>query len=114
MAKHSGINPFYVLLVIVGTAFCVTTFAYGVMAFRAAHGNEASHSVDEVHPLLKFVDRNGFSLMVVELGLLGLFTVAAIATDQFWSARRAATRPAAAGPAAPSATEAAADKEIRA
>ena len=35
MARKKPINPFYVVLVIVGTAFAITASAYGVTAMRA-------------------------------------------------------------------------------
>jgi hypothetical protein len=89
MPRKSAVNPFYVLLVIVGSAFCVTAFAYGVMTFRAAHGTAASRSADREHSLLTWIDRHGLMLLASELGLLGLFTFAAIGTDRYWSTRPA-------------------------
>jgi hypothetical protein len=69
------VNPFYVLLVLAGIAFTVTACAYGVMAFRAVR------TADPPTGLPAFLDRHGGMLMVAELAVLAVATLAAIALD---------------------------------
>jgi predicted PurR-regulated permease PerM len=86
--SRKSANPFYVLLVLVGITFVVTATAFCVMTSRAlAAGGVASAE----HPLMAWMDKHGMTAMLVELALLGVFTIGAIGTDQFWQ-RRAATR----------------------
>jgi len=76
MAKpKEPINPFYALVVILGLAFAVTTFAYGTMAYRAVAKKE------EGPGLMNMVDRYGVQTMCVELGLLGVATFGAMWLD---------------------------------
>ncbi len=83
MPKPKTANPFYILLVVVGVAFAVTACAYGVMAFAAMKGApDAANS-----GLFQFLDQHGVLVMGAELGLLGLFTFAAMSTDEFWRKR---------------------------
>ena len=39
--------------------------------------------------LIGFMDRNGMMLLGIEVGLLGLFTIGAIGTDDYWRRRLA-------------------------
>lgn len=80
-------NPFYIALVIVGIAFCVTAFAYGVMALRAIRVGPAAREQNP-QPLLVFLEEHGDVLMAGELAFLILFTVAALGTDSFWNRAR--------------------------
>ena len=76
MAKpNESINPFYMLVVVVGVAFAVTTFAYGTMTYRAVAQKE------ETPGLMTLVDRYGVATMGVELGLLGAATFGAMWLD---------------------------------
>ena len=77
-------NPFYVLVVLVGVAFCLTAFAYGVMTVRGLHGVTGSETSPAGKALMEWMDTRGFSLMMIEIGLLGVLTFAAIATDEYW------------------------------
>lgn len=93
--KIKAFNPFYALLVLLGVTFCLTASAYGVMAFRAIQPGDVAASSPPGRGLLEFMDREGPRLMAAQLVLLGLSTVGAIATDQFWTRhaqRRAARR----------------------
>ena len=77
MAKRKqGINPFYVLLVIVGTAFVVTAFAYGLMAFNTVHPisatSDSSVIQDPNHPLWQMLRRHGNRLLLWEVALLSV------------------------------------------
>ena len=103
--KKKGFNPFYVLLVIVGTAFCLTACAYGLMAMRALRP-ERSHDAHAVagssgaadansaarpgpHQLLAYMVRNGEKLLLIELAVLTVATFAAMGTDSYWIRRAA-------------------------
>ena len=76
------INPFFTLLVVVGLAFAMTACAYTVMSFQSLD----PHAADQpgVPQLMK---QHGLMIMLVELGLLAVLTVAAIATDDYWVRR---------------------------
>ena len=76
-------NPFYVLLVIVGVAFVVSACAYGVMAYREVTLQPAAND-DSASGLLRFMDRHGMKVLGGEVVMLGLLTVAAIGTDEYW------------------------------
>ena len=97
MAKgKQPVNPFYVLLVVVGVVFFVTACAYGMMAFRAIQpGGEAAGSDSG---LLAFLNRYGMPLLLGEVALLAVVCFAAMATDQYWTRRANASKPAADGP----------------
>ena len=79
MPRKKPNNPFYVLLLIVGAAFAITTCAYFVMAWHGREGNTFDE-VDSGSALLVFMDKHGFNLMVGELIVLAILTFAAIAT----------------------------------
>lgn len=56
------------------------------MTLRAARAPQAVLLEEEqgnVHPLMVLMDRHGMKLLMGELALLGVFTFAAIGTDQF-------------------------------
>ena len=105
MGFKKGFNPFYVLLVIVGTAFCLTACAYGLMAMRALRP-ERSHDARATagstgaadansaarpgpHQLLAYMERNGEKLLLIELAVLTVATFAAMGTDSYWIRRAA-------------------------
>jgi hypothetical protein len=87
-------NPFYVLVVVAGTAFALTASGYFVMSYRAiqgpaqggesASGGRLSESASG-GPLMAFIDMHGLQLMVGELGLLAVATIGAIGTDHWWN-----------------------------
>ena len=83
-------NPFYLLLVVAGVMFFVTAFAYGVMAVRQLHDSPAVASTDSDRTFVEIMDRHGPGVMVAELIVLSMATVAAIATDGYWSRTAAA------------------------
>jgi hypothetical protein len=81
-------NPFYALLIVVGVAFVVTAAAYGVMAVRESRSAAiAPGEVVAAHPLMTWMRENGNKALLIELGLLGLGTFGAIATDDYWQRR---------------------------
>jgi membrane protein required for beta-lactamase induction len=87
--KAGGVNPFYVLLVLVGVAFTLTACAYGVMAFKVVRTKERAADQPAGAALLTYLDENGAKLMGIELALLGLCSAAAMATDRYWIRREA-------------------------
>jgi hypothetical protein len=88
MARKKPVNPFYVLLVVVGAAFAVTACAYGVTAMRALRPSRtAADAPPQSSSLTEFMDEHGEQLLVGELLLLAVATVGAISTDGYWMRR---------------------------
>jgi len=81
-------NPFFFLLVLVGILFVVTAFAYGYMAFQSLHASPAEIALNANHPLWVWLNVHGTTAILVELALLGLFTVAAMGTDRYWDVQQ--------------------------
>jgi hypothetical protein len=75
-------NPFYVLLMIVGTAFALTACGFTVMAVRMSRQLPPG-------PGDEFFDAYGMWLMLAQLALLAVLTFAAIGTDDYWTRRAA-------------------------
>ena len=84
------INPFYLLLVVLGIVFFITACAYGTMAYRAISPDKAEPSS---HELMAFLDRNGMQLMGLELALLAACTFGAMWLDQFRARRQKPASP---------------------
>jgi hypothetical protein len=82
MPQTKSVNPFYPPLVVVGVVFALTACAYGVMTVRGLDPHQAGEG-----GLVGFMDEYGLLLMVAELCLLGVLTVAAIGTDEYWTRR---------------------------
>ncbi len=81
-------NPFYVALVVIGVSFGLTALAYCVMSTIALHRPEAALEANQgTTSWIVMIDRHGFSLMKLELVALAITTVAAIATDHWWTTR---------------------------
>ena len=91
MPAKKGFNPFYVLLIPAGLVFAVTAFAYGYMAFQAVNAIRAEAGAHAGHPLFQWLRAHGDAALLIELALLAILTVAAIATDKIWD-RAAAAR----------------------
>ena len=92
--KRKPINPFYPLLVLVGVAFCVTACAYGVMTVKGLQPDAAQQAASiSGNQFMTWLDDNGFKLMMIQLGVLAVATVAAIVTDEFWERRQAHDKP---------------------
>jgi hypothetical protein len=82
MPQRKPRNPFYVALIPVGVIFALTACSYMVMTYRGLD----PHSANEVG-LPGLMNHYGLTIMGVELALLGILTIAAIATDDFWTRR---------------------------
>ena len=73
-------NWFYGGVLFFGTAFTITAFPYGWMAFLGSHAKRAA--MLERSGLMQFLDQHGTLLLIVELALLALATVGALAFDE--------------------------------
>jgi hypothetical protein len=82
MPAVKATNPFYALLIVVGVAFAISACAYGVMTVRGLDPQRA-----EEGGLVGMMDQYGLTILVVELVLLGLLTLLAIGTDDYWTRR---------------------------
>jgi hypothetical protein len=82
-------NPFYALLIVAGIAFAMTAMLFGVMTLResrAAYATESAPAPAE-HPLMTWMHHHGDRALMIELALLAVGTVGAIATDSYWQSR---------------------------
>lgn len=92
MARKKPVNPFYVLLVLVGAAFAVTACAYGITAMRELRPmRAAAEAPPQSTSLTDFMAKHGEALLVGELLLLAVTVVGAISTDGYWMRRGQAT-----------------------
>ena len=80
MPRAKPVNPFYAVLIVAGVTFALTATMYGVMAVRSQDARTA-----EPTGVMAFMSQHGLILMVVELVVLGLLTLAAIGTDDYWT-----------------------------
>jgi multisubunit Na+/H+ antiporter MnhB subunit len=80
MAKFKqSSNPFYAVLVLLGVTFAVTACAYALMTYRALDVR-----LDSAHEngLMRMLANHGAVIMGVEVLLLSVATLGAIALDQ--------------------------------
>ena len=93
MPNKKPINPFYVVLVVTGIAFCITAASYMLLILRSEHlAPRQATSPESENRLLTVVDRYGNWLFLGEIVILGVATVGAISTDQYWMRRALARR----------------------
>jgi len=78
-------NPFYALLIPAGLAFCLTGFAYGMMAFQEVNAGRAAIEQTADHPLFLWLQAHGSTAILIELAILAVLTVGAIGTDSWWT-----------------------------
>ncbi|MGY8770723.1 MAG: hypothetical protein ACKVH8_20120, partial [Pirellulales bacterium] len=89
-------NPFFALLLVVGVAFVVSSCAYGVMTIKFMNPGGPVEQAQVQISFLEFLNRHGFTVLMIELALLTVCTVGAIITDDFWkdrSERKLKSRP---------------------
>lgn len=84
MPANKPFNPFYILLIPTGLVFVVTAFAYGYMAFQAVNAVRAEAGRHLGHPLFQWLRAYGNTALLIELAVLAVLTVGAIATDRWW------------------------------
>ena len=82
MLNKNTFNPFYAGLVVVGILFAITACAYGVMMVRLLDPRMADEG-----GLVGWMNRYGLSLLVGELIALAALTMAAIASDDYFTRR---------------------------
>jgi hypothetical protein len=75
-------NPFYVAALPAGVLFAVTACAFVVMTMQGADPQRGEET-----GLIRLMARHGMLIMLVELAVLGVLTIAAIASDDFWTRR---------------------------
>jgi hypothetical protein len=80
-------NPFYALLLLAGVAFVVTAAAYCVMAYRDREPPKVGEPPLPAHPLMVWMNENGEAALLAELAVLGIGTIGAIGTDDYWQRR---------------------------
>jgi hypothetical protein len=83
MSDKKPVNPFYVLLVILGIIFGITACAYGVMTVKMSTVEGIAMASDV--PVMKFLNDHGLTVLLVELALLGVACFAAMGTDSYWA-----------------------------
>lgn len=86
MPQKKPVNPFYVLLVIVGVIFGLTACAYGVMTVKMSTAAGIAQSAGS--PVVQFLSDHGLTLLLVEIAVLAVTTFAAIGTDSYWTKDR--------------------------
>jgi hypothetical protein len=80
-------NPFYILLLLAGIAFGVSSCAYGVMTVTMLDREEGYKVRESKEGLIYWMDQYGFQLLMTELVILGVATFSAIGTDDYWRKR---------------------------
>ena len=81
--RKQPINPFYLLCVLLGVAFTITACGYGIVMLRINNRMSSANDAGQVHPLIDLLDRHGMAILTVEVGLLAVVSMAAIALDHF-------------------------------
>lgn len=79
MKNRKPINPFYVAALPVGVLLVITACAYAVMTVQGLDPQR-----QESAGLTALLAKHGTLIFVAELAVLGVFTLAAIATDDYW------------------------------
>ena len=83
-------NPFYVILLIVSTVFTVTALAYLIgpsIEQRALDHPGADRPGPGSLALTAWLDRNGPAVLGVEIGLMFVSGILAMATDRWFPAK---------------------------
>lgn len=82
MAQKKPLNPFYVALLPVGVVFALTACAFVVMMVQRSGAQQPGTTM-----LVGLMARHGITVMICELVLLAVLTIAAIGSDDFWVRR---------------------------
>jgi hypothetical protein len=83
-------NPFYTLLLLAAVLFCITACSYCVMILKRS-AEATFQEAGEAGGLVGFLDTYGAYALSALVLTLAVFTVAAMATDDYWT-RRATPR----------------------
>lgn len=88
-------NPFYVLLMVVSTAFVVTALAYyiGPEVVRRAALEAGPGERPRLPALVSWLDRRAPTILAVEFGGMLVLGLLAMATDHWFGPSRAAPPP---------------------
>jgi hypothetical protein len=83
-------NPFYPVVVLAGVAFCISSFAYGLMSVRRMRETRelvpvVVQSTASERSFMNSLDKYGLWLMSGELTVLAIASLAAMGTDRYWS-----------------------------
>lgn len=81
-------NPFYALLIPAGMAFSITACAYGYMAFVQVNSLRSEATRHAGSSMFRLLNAHGTMILLAELAVLAVLTVAAIATDDWWTRPR--------------------------
>jgi hypothetical protein len=87
-------NPFYVILLVVSTVFTVTALAYLIgpsIEQRALDHPGAGRPGPGSLALTAWLDRNGPAVLAVEIGLMFVSGLLAMATDRWFPAKAEAS-----------------------
>lgn len=79
MRNRKPINPFYVAALPVGVLLVITACAYAVMTVQGLDPQR-----QEAAGLIDLLAKHGTLIFVGELSVLGMLTLAAIVTDDYW------------------------------
>ncbi|MAT70174.1 MAG: hypothetical protein CMJ58_11710 [Planctomycetaceae bacterium] len=82
-AQKKRRNPFYALLVPVGLLFSITACAYGYMAFVEVNSLRSEADRFAGSSLFRLLNQHGTTALLIELAVLAVLTVAAIATEEW-------------------------------
>jgi hypothetical protein len=86
-ARRKTFNPFYPLVVLVGVAFTVTACAYGWMVYISRQHDPQAIAAAQDSKMLPWLREHGETLLMGEVVGLVVVSVAAMATDRYWSGR---------------------------
>jgi hypothetical protein len=82
MTAKKPTNPFYVATLPIGVLFAVTACAFVIMTMQGLDPQRAEETA-----LVRLMAQHGVAIMLGELAILSLLTIAAITTDDFWTRR---------------------------
>ena len=78
--RKEPINPFYIILVVVGVVFVVTACAFTLLLL-AQNRTTTSGAFSGSSPLMEFLREHGMMLMAAEIVVLGLASAGAMWLD---------------------------------
>jgi hypothetical protein len=82
MTVKKPTNPLYIAALPVGVLFAITACAFVVMTLKGGDPQQG-----ESTGLMRLLDHHGVLILIIELAVLGVLTMGAILTDDFWMRR---------------------------